>query len=399
MNFNSPSRYTEEVRVSLRRLLLPRQSLLAIGLGLSMSLGACLAALDPIPPLPERKRTALQTTLTNVFTRIGAPGMVVGLWIPDEGSFVTTVGTTDIATGRPLIGIEHFRIGSITKTFTVTAILQLADEGRLSLDDPVGQYLSFVPDGDRITLRMLSNMTSGLTSYSADDDWVKEMLTYPDRAYTPGELVEVALRHPADAPPGEKWAYINTNTVLLGLVVERVTGRPVQEFFQRRIFQPLGLTHTFWPTNAFLPDPYAHGVTRQTLDNSKVDATHWNPSWAYAAGQLVSNLDDLRVWAKACAKGTLVSPRMQRERLQWSKLPPNTDTRKYGLGIGSNAGWLGHTGELPGYNVSAFYLPAKDATLVVLINSDIPTQGVSPAAAVLKAVTAIITPGNVLTEK
>lgn len=358
-----------------------------------------LGALWGRPAFAGDTREALDAAVASAYSRISAPGLAVGVWRPGAEPYFAARGVADPVSGAALTGEEHFRIGSITKTFTVTAILQLADEGRLSLDDPVGRYLPFVPGGDRITLRMLANMTSGLTSYTADEAWVRQMISEPARVYAARELVDVAFRRPPQAPPGERWEYVNTNTVLLGLVIEEITGRPVAEFFRERLFKPLGLENTSWPTNGVLPEPYAHGVTRQTVDDSLADATHRNPSWAFTAGQLVSNRRDLAIWAKACATGTLVSPRLQKERLTWVTLPPNTATRRYGLGIGENHGWLGHTGELPGYNVSAFYMPGRDITLVVLANSDIPKDGSNPTATVLEAVTRVITPENILAER
>ncbi|MBL9174439.1 MAG: beta-lactamase family protein [Verrucomicrobiales bacterium] len=369
-------------------------------------LRVCVALLIPMVAWPGGApagagvpRDALDAAVASAYSRISSPGVAVGVWMPGGEAYLAARGVADPVSGAAMTGDEHFRIGSITKTFTVTAILQLADEGRLSLDDPVGRHLPWVPGGDRITLRMLANMTSGLPSYTADEDWVRRMISDPARVYSPRELVEVALRLPLRASPGERWEYINTNTVLLGLVIEAVTGGPVAEFFQERIFKPLGLDQTSWPIQGALPDPLARGITRQTLDDSVADATHRNPSWAFTAGQLVSNRRDLGIWAKACATGVLVSPRLQKERLTWVTLPPNTATRRYGLGIGENHGWLGHTGELPGYNVSAFYLPGRDITLVVLANSDIPKEGSHPTATVLEAVTRVITPDHILAER
>ena len=191
-------------------------------------------------------RAALDAAVASAYSRISAPGLAVGVWMPGAEPYFAARGVADPVSGAAMTGDEHFRIGSITKTFTVTAILQLADEGRLSLDDPVGRYLPFVPGGDRITLRMLANMTSGLTSYTADEAWVRQMISDPSRAYSPRELVDVAVRQSTKAPPGEKWEYVNTNTVLLGLVIEAITGRPVAEFFRERLFKPLGLENTSW---------------------------------------------------------------------------------------------------------------------------------------------------------
>jgi D-alanyl-D-alanine carboxypeptidase len=124
------------------------------------------------PSFPAAKRAALDAALTKTMADRKAPGVVVGLWIPVEGTYVVTRGVSDLATGKAMRRNDHFRIGSITKTFTVTVLLQLTDEKKVGLDDPVSKYPSFVPNGQNISLRMLANMTSGLFSYAEDDAWV-----------------------------------------------------------------------------------------------------------------------------------------------------------------------------------------------------------------------------------
>lgn len=146
-----------------------------------------------------------------------------------------------------------------------------------------------------------------------------------------------------------------------------------------------------------MPEPYAHGITKNPFNGKTYDAAHWNPSWAFAAGQLVSTLQDLRVWAKACATGAQISPGLQKQRLTWVKFPPLTPNRTYGLGIVYNDGWLGHEGSIPGYNTMSYYLPRDDATMIMLVNSDIGVKDTSPASALFRALSTIVTPTNALT--
>ena len=346
-------------------------------------------------PFPAAKRAAIEAALTKSLGETGAPGVVAGIWIPGEGNFVTAKGVADIKTRAPMRIADHFRVGSITKTFTATALLILVDEGKLGLDDPVGKYVSWVPNGDNITLRMLADMTSGLHNYTEDDAWVKKAFSDFQRVWTPRELVDVGMSHPPDFPPGKGWHYSNTNYVLLGMILEQVTGRKIQDVFVEKIFRPLKLAHTVWPVNSNMPSPYAHGITVQTLDDRQADATFRNPSWAFTAGALISTLADLRAWVVSYTTGTLVSPAMQKERLTWVTLPPMTPQRAYGIGIGIDHGWLGHTGELPGYNCSAYYLPERKAVIVVMVNSDIPVGKANPAPAIVKALAAVVTPDNV----
>jgi D-alanyl-D-alanine carboxypeptidase len=345
--------------------------------------------------VPPARRAAIDSALGKAFAASKVPGVVVGIWIPGEGSYVATRGVSDTKTKQPMRVEDHFRIGSITKTFTATLLLILADEKKLGLDDPVSMYLAWVPNGGKITLRMLADMTSGVHSYTEDDAWVKTAFSNFKRVWTPRELVDVGIKHPPDFPPGQGWHYSNTSYVLLGMILEQVTGKKIQDSFAEKIFKPLKLMQTSWPVGDALPKPYAHGTTVQTLDDKLDDATNRNPSWAFTAGELVSTMADLRTWVVSYATGSLVSPEMQKQRLTWMTMPPNTPERAYGIGIGIDHGWLGHTGELPGYNCSASYLPEKKAVIVVMVNSDIPAGKNNPAPTIMKALTQVVTPGNV----
>jgi D-alanyl-D-alanine carboxypeptidase len=346
-------------------------------------------------PFPAATQAAIDAALEKSLAATQAPGVVVGIWIPGEGTYVTAKGYGDPATRQPMRVSDHMRIGSITKTFTVTALLILANEDKIVLDDPVSKYFGFVPNGKSITLRMLANMTSGLFNYTEDEAWQKQMLGDTKRLWTPRELVNVGLAHPPYFEPGKGWHYSNTNTVLLGMIIEKVTGKPVAQVYHEKIFKPLSLNQTSWPTSSAMPAPFAHGFTIQTLDNTRADATFRNPSWAFTAGEMISTMRDLKTWVESYATGSLISPELQKERMTWVTLSPNTPERAYGMGIGIDHGWLGHTGELPGYNTCAYYLPAKKATIVVMVNSDIPVGKANPAPAIMKTLIEVVTPQNV----
>jgi D-alanyl-D-alanine carboxypeptidase len=378
-----------------------------LSLVLAAGIGGCGGGSNEVAlqPFPEATRAQLDAALNKTRTALNIPGVIVSLYIPGEGFWETSVGVEDKQTQKAMLAGMHTRIGSITKTFTVTAILLLADDKRLQLDDKISKYLDFVPNGDNITLRQMANMTSGLYSYTKDDDWVRNMYLNPHRTYTARELVDAGFNHQPHyysfTPPGSSIDYSNTNTVLLGMVVEKVSGMKVEDFFAQRIYRPLGLNNTSWPTNADMPTPFSHGYTKQTPTGSEADATFFNPSWGHAAGQMISHLEDLKIWAKALGEGTLLSAEMQRERLTWAPFGP--PTFRYGLGIGYYNGWIGHTGSLPGYNTGVYYLPAKKAVLVIQTNTDTPriiTPGnppvqEEPVNGVFREIAKIVTPNNV----
>ena len=349
---------------------------------------------DSLPDSLDPELTArLDKAIADVRTQAAIPGAVVGLWLPGRGSYVRASGVADTATGEPMTTDGYTRIGSETKTFTVTALLELVDDGRIGLDDPICAYVDGVPGGDRITLRHLAEMRSGLFPYTADPDFVQALLSDPSRSFTPQESLAYGFKHCNTSAPGETFQYSNTNLVLLGLVIEKVSRVPLSEFLRRRVLLPARLHRTLLPQGAEFPTPHPRGYTNQTLSGATTDSTDWNPSWAWAAGAMISDLHDLRRWARVVATGTLLRPGTQQQRL--TTLPTGLPGTSYGLGILETGGWIGHNGSIPGYENVTVYLPAQKATLVTLINTDITYQGQEPSTLLARAITAVATPDNV----
>ncbi|MFC6595196.1 serine hydrolase domain-containing protein [Kitasatospora paranensis] len=379
-------------------------------LRIAMVVSACVAAsLPPIAapaaavPSSRTSATASQqwdataAELDRVIQRTaadaGVPGVIVGVWKPGKPRYVRAFGVADKIDCEPMRTDLNMRIGSETKTFTVTAMLQLVDRGKVGLDDPISRYVDGVPDGEHITLRQLAEMRSGLFPYTKDADFQHLLTTQPHRQWAPEELLRIAFEHANQFPPGTQFDYSNTNTVLLGLVVEKVTHRPLQVAIRDLITRPSGLDHTFLPKAAEFPQPHAHGYTDFTPDGTVADATDFNPSWAWAAGAMISDLDDLRSWAVNVATGRLLTPHTQQERLDAQ--PTGAPGDFYGLGIDINHGWIGHAGSLPGYQSLTVYLPASKATMVILLNTDISSNGENPSTLLGRAITQVISPGNV----
>ncbi|MFJ2648488.1 serine hydrolase domain-containing protein [Streptomyces sp. NPDC087420] len=341
------------------------------------------------PELTARLDKAIEDTRRQA----GIPGVVVGLWMPGRGSYVRATGVADTVTHEPMTVDPFVRIGSETKTFTVTALLQLVDDHRIRLDDPISRYVHGVPDGDRITLRQLAEMRSGLFPYTSDADFTHELLSDPERFFTPREVLAYGFRHANTFAPGAQFEYSNTNLVLLGLVIEKVTGHRLADVIDREVLRPAGLRSTLFPRGAEFPEPHPHGYTDQTLSGAVADATDWNPSWAWAAGAMISNLHDLRRWADVVATGKLLSPQTQAQRLK--TLPTGFPGTTYGLGIFETNGWIGHNGSIPGYETVTVYLPSEKATLVIMINTDSTVDGQEPSTLLARAVTAVATPDHV----
>jgi D-alanyl-D-alanine carboxypeptidase len=361
---------------------------------------ACLAAAIAAPSAASAAPTRsveLTTSITRALKRAGAPGAIVGVWQPGHARYVHAFGVRNTQTRRPMRSDFYMRIGSETKTFTVTALLQLVEQGKVSLDDPISKYVPGVTQGDQITLRQMANMTSGLVNYTVTDAFETTLETDPYKVWTPQELLDLAIGQPLLFPPGQGFSYSNTGTVLIGLVVEQVSGESIGEYIRRHITDPIGMTQTSFPLDAALPAPHADGYANDTPDKSVVNATNWNPSWTWAAGQMVSTLHDLRIWAPRLATGRgLLSPAMQRERAR--SVAGRGDPITYGLGLFNVHGWLGHNGSLPGYQTLALYRPQTRATIVALINTDIASRtGAAPSTLVGEAITKVISPRNLYT--
>ncbi|WP_327411728.1 serine hydrolase domain-containing protein [Streptomyces sp. NBC_01233] len=345
------------------------------------------------PELTPAVAAQLDAAVRKVMDEARVPGVIVGLWAPGKGSYVKAFGVADKATGAPMRTDFNTRIGSQTKTFTVTALLQLVDQGKVGLDDPIGDYIDGVPNGDRITLRELAGMRSGLFNYSEDADFDKAFTTDPDRRFSPQQLLDYSFKHPVQFEPNAQFQYSNTNLILLGLLIEKVTGRPLEDVIDRDVVEPAGLRRTFFPTGAEFPAPHAQGYTNQTASGKVEVSTDWDPSWAWAAGAMISDLQNLRSWARTLATGTLLTPATQAQRLKTTSV--GIPGAGYGLGLFNVQGWIGHNGSLPGYESLGVYLPQEQATLVVILNTDILHDGQEPSTLFGEAITSIVTPDHV----
>jgi len=310
----------------------------------------------------------INETVTSFMDKYKIPGVIVAIWIPEKGNFIKGYGLANTDTKQTMDPFMSFRIGSITKTFIATILLQLQDEGKINLDDTLDMYITnpAVPNANKITLRQLSNMTSGLYNYSNDTNFEKNHAENLQKPWTSEELVNIAISHPSNFMPGTEYEYSNTNFILLGMVIEKVTGNTIEKEVKNRIISPLKLSNTYYPTTSYMPLNSAHGYSLVDLDTKEViDTTYDNPSWGAAAGAIVSDIHDLRVWAEAMGKGKLISPVAQKQRFTWDTQPGAA----YGIGtmkIGKN--FVGHEGHIDGYNTVFFYLPSKNATIIVMQN-------------------------------
>lgn len=327
---------------------------------------------SPSATLPADLVSKLDAAAQASFAEAAAPGALVGVRTP-QGTWTAAYGYANPEIQAPMSTDMHMRIGSVTKTFTGTVLLQLAQEAKLSLDDPIDKYYQGIPNGDQITLRQLANMTSGISTYYTEP-FLERYFGNPETTFTPDELIAYGVAASPIFEPGAQFNYSNTNTILLGKVIESVTGQPVQEVFQQRVYDPLGLTETSLPDVSLeIPAPHPQGYTLQGAKEPGVpiNATNWSPSFGWTAGGMISTLGDILTYNRALGTGQgLLSPETQVERL--TSWPEPTG---YGIALGCFDGWVGHTGELPGFNTSQFYDTTTDTSVVVMVNSDIASGG------------------------
>jgi D-alanyl-D-alanine carboxypeptidase len=344
---------------------------------------------------------AFQDLVQTTMQELGVPGAVVLLRTP-QGEVVVSFGTTERGTDHDPDEGTHFRIASITKTMTAAVIMQLVQEGRLQLDDPVSKYVPDVPDGDGITIAQLLEMRSGLYSYTDAPELSKRMDDDPTREWTPQELLDIAFAQPSMFPPGSDHYYSNTNYVLLGLIIEQLEGRPLAPSFEARLFKPLAMMHSFVPAidSHTIQAPYSHGYlyggaahvmlgTPYTAEEvaaaaagtfEPTDCTDINHSFAFAAGAVISTAADMATWMKALGGGELLDAEHQRMWQDSAKIKdPANPYNWYGYGIdqlrwGPNTIDV-HGGQTPGFNSEAAYDPANDMTLVVWANLTMSPEG------------------------
>jgi D-alanyl-D-alanine carboxypeptidase len=294
----------------------------------------------------------------------GAPGVTAVIRGPG-GRERYSAGSANLRSGRPISPRDHGRNGSITKSFTATVVLQLAAEGKLGLEDSVQKWLpGVVPNGDRITVRQLLDHSSGIADYCSvplDSTLCGPPPAQMARRWTPEELVAIGVGAPRTFPPGQGWSYTNTDYVLLGMIIERATGRTVGAEYKRRIFRPLGLDQTRFPTSTSMPRPFSRGYDVLAGGTWPRDVTATSPTIAGSAGAIVSTPGDLQTFMRALLRGRLVS----RSLLAETKRPtpgsldgPNAleggGVGTYGLGLihytwSKACGVWGHTGAFPGY--------------------------------------------------
>ncbi|MCX6239573.1 MAG: serine hydrolase [Bacteroidia bacterium] len=304
----------------------------------------------------------------------GVPGMIIGIWAPDRNlEWVKGIGTANKATNMKPDPNMKFRIGSLTKTYTYTVLLQLVDENKLSLSDKLSLFLPNFPNAGSITIKMLCNHTSGIPDYTDVNQYFITLFNSPFKKWTSQDMIDLIKNEPFYFTPGTNFKYSNTNTIIAGMIIEKITGNAVGAEIQHRILDKLNLTNTIYPSDNRIPDSFIHGYGWGFETNTAAlpDVSEaYDPSLAGAAGAIISDVYDLKTWVGHLYKGTLLKPETQAQRL--TLVPaPGEDCEFYGLGImfKTNPPMWGHTGTIFGSKNWAGYFPSENATIVINYNS------------------------------
>jgi len=343
-------------------------------------------------------KTALQLKLDEWHKAGSFPGATLGVVLPNGESFDLAVGFSDRENKTPMKATDRMPAGSVGKTFAAATAFQLIKEGKLNLDDKIEKYLGGeqwfprLPNAKDITVRQLMNHTSGLVRYEFKEQFTKDLTTNPEKVWKPAELVSYLLDEKAPFEAGKGWDYSDTNYIVLGMIIEKVTGRKFYDEANRRLLKPLKLTDTIpqdGPRLKGVVQGYAgpnnpFGGTDAMLVNGKFTV---NPQFEWTGGGYVSTAHDLARWAKMFYEGKAFSPDLLPQVVDGVAAPMLGRESKYGLGaiirktsIGTS---YGHSGFFPGYMTDMMYFPEQKIAVAVQVNTSVGRSLGKPLSRVL----------------
>jgi D-alanyl-D-alanine carboxypeptidase len=364
----------------------------------------------------EAQQEKIQTLLNNWRVRTAIPGATLSIYIPAQNSRLTiNSGTTMARGGQSITDSTWYQAGSISKSFTAAIILDLEAKGKLNINDPITKYLPQYPQWKSVTIRELLNHTSGIFNYTAAGIFNRIRSAQPRAEFTPAQLVAIATRQHSYFPPGKGWKYSNTNYVLAGMIIEKVTGQPMMEvmnYYLHRGGFHMDLSNTYYAPGLYsgaLMARMAYGYS-----SSGIDTTYDNMSWAYTAGAIVTTTQDLLTWWHGLFQGNIL-PKAQMDQMMTlvceassencragqliTHISNNPSSKGYGLGIiksGFGSQKIGpvwwHNGSTRGYKALVMWFPQNDIYMALTINRD-PGYLLKPELPLIRRVLAVLVPG------
>lgn len=343
---------------------------IALATLLTIALGALSAPAMKVKQEPPSG--SLSEQLESIREQYDLTAMVVGIWEGGEPKFEQAFGIA--MPGVPADTSMKFRAGGICLTAVTAILLQTAEEGLVSLDDPIDQWLPDLPESDKVTLRMLANCTSGYGDYVPNEDFEAAFEQDPFRYFTPEELIQYGLDGGMRYEPGTSWGYTHTTFVILGLILEQIHEKTIPQLLEERIFNPLKLTDTVYTEGPELREPLLHGYTteRKVFE----DSTFWNPSWTSFSGSIAAPLQDVAAIIRAIGSSSIITPSSLQEMTAPLTVGKggNSQKRYYAMGIGVSGDWLMQNPNFGGYQGIILYNMKTDITAVAFVtlgrNSD-----------------------------
>ncbi|MGH9096760.1 MAG: serine hydrolase domain-containing protein [Acidimicrobiales bacterium] len=341
-----------------------------------------------VPSADPAQAAAVDSVVQEQMTQLHLRAAIVRVTV--DGKEIHTKAYGESMTGVPATTDMHFRNGAVAIAYVSTLLLQLVDEKKVSLDDKASKWVPEIPQSDQVTLGQLAQMTSGYTDFVIGNAKVDAMIySDPYRQWTPQELLATVTSIPLLYPPGTNWNYAHTNYLILGLVLEKITGKKVEDLMQEKVLGPLGLTNTSGNNGTpAIPGPALHAYTSERLSFLGIpdgtpfyeDSTFWNPSWTITQGAIqTSDIYDLNTTAVAIGTGKLLSTESYQKmvspdlRGKTTKLPGcatcavQNDTYAYGLGLVITGDWLLQAPLFSGEAGAFAYLPSKKAAVSVAV--------------------------------
>ncbi len=322
---------------------------------------------EPSAGFPVETIDHLEFIIDSIMQRDTIYATIIGIWVPGRGEFVSATGVANMQEGRLVETTDLFRIASNTKTFTGIRILQMHDQGLLDIHDPISKYYPDFPNAENITLKNLLHMQSGMADF-ANHAFLEQWYEDPLLQLSIEEEIQICAADSASFyAPGGIVRYNNTNYIMLGDIITRISGNSLQHEYNEYIFKPLGMNNTYYPTDNNLPGNY-HGYSWNTETHVFDDMTILNPAIPNASGGIISDIYDLKTYVKALYNGDLISDSLHQQQLQFLPFEGAPPWMGYGMGILNFGGFWGHNGTIFGFSTEMYYMPELDATIIINVN-------------------------------